>query len=106
MCWRASACTATTIRTRCPPVLANGKTATGRAWVYVRDDQPFGGRHPPAALLHVSRDGAGEHAERHLEGFGGILQADAFAGFNRPHQRTSRARPRRPAALELALTRL
>jgi transposase len=77
------------------PVLANGKTATGRAWVYVRDDQPFGGRDPPAALFHFSRDRAGEHAE-----------ADAFAGFNRPHQRASRARPRRPAALELALTRL
>jgi transposase len=87
------------------PVLANGKTATGRAWVYVRDDQPFGGRDPPAALFHFSRDRAGEHAERHLEGFGGILQADAFAGFNRPHQRASRARPRRPAALELVLTR-
>ena len=25
------------------PVLAKGKTDTGRCWVYVRDDQPFGG---------------------------------------------------------------
>jgi hypothetical protein len=26
------------------PVLARGKTDTGRCWVYVRDDRPFGGR--------------------------------------------------------------
>jgi hypothetical protein len=28
------------------PVLAKGKTVTGRCWVYVRDDRPFGGRAP------------------------------------------------------------
>jgi hypothetical protein len=26
------------------PILARGKTATGRIWVYVRDDRPFGGQ--------------------------------------------------------------
>ena len=31
------------------PVLAKGKTRTGRLWTYVRDDRPFGGRDPPAA---------------------------------------------------------
>ena len=65
------------------PVLAKGKTATGRAWVYVRDDRPFGGADPPAALFHYSRDRSGEHPERHLDGFAGLLQADAYAGFNR-----------------------
>ena len=65
------------------PVLAKGKTDTGRIWVYVRDDRPFGGPAPPAALFHYSRDRCGEHAERHLAGFAGILQADAFAGYNR-----------------------
>ena len=65
------------------PVLAKGKTATGRAWVYVRDDRPFGGRDPPAAVFFYSRDRTGEHPERHLQGYGGILQADAYAGFNR-----------------------
>jgi transposase len=65
------------------PVLAKGKTATGRAWVYVRDDRPFGGRDPPAAVFYYSRDRTGEHPERHLQGYGGILQADAYAGFNR-----------------------
>jgi transposase len=63
------------------PVLAKGKTATGRAWVYVRDDRPFSGRDPPAAVFYYSRDRAGEHPER--QGYGGILQADAYAGFNR-----------------------
>jgi transposase IS66 family protein len=29
------------------PVLAKGKTDTGRIWVYVRDDKPFGGPAPP-----------------------------------------------------------
>jgi transposase len=64
------------------PVLAKGRTATGRAWVYVRDDRPFGSRDPPAAVFFYSRDRAGEHPERHLQGYAGILQADAYAGFN------------------------
>ncbi len=65
------------------PVLAKGRTATGRLWTYVRDDAPFGGSGPPAALFHYSRDRSGEHPERHLTGYGGILQADAFGGYNR-----------------------
>jgi transposase len=65
------------------PVLAKGKTDTGRLWVYVRDDAPFGGTDPPAALFYYSRDRSGEHPERHLAGYSGILQADAYAGYNR-----------------------
>ena len=65
------------------PVLAKGRTATGRLWAYLRDDGPFGGADPPAALFHYSRDRSGEHPERHLAGYGGILQADAFGGYNR-----------------------
>jgi transposase len=68
------------------PVLAKGKTDTGRAWVYVRDDAPFGGPDPPAALFHYSRDRSGTHPERHLAGFTGILQADAYAGYNRLYE--------------------
>jgi transposase len=64
------------------PILAKGKTVTGRIWTYVRDDQPFGSRAPPAALYYASRDRAGEHPERHLHGFSGILQADAYGGYN------------------------
>jgi transposase len=65
------------------PVLAKGKAKVARAWVYVRDDAPFGGTDPPAALFHYSRDRSGEHPEKHLTGFAGILQADAYAGYNR-----------------------
>jgi transposase len=65
------------------PILAKGKTDTGRAWVYVRDDRPFGGASPPAALFHASRDRSGNHPEMHLKQFTGILQADAYAGYNR-----------------------
>ncbi len=64
------------------PILAKGKTMTGRIWTYVRDDRPFGSRAPPAALYYASRDRAGEHPERHLRGFSGILQADAYSGYN------------------------
>jgi transposase len=68
------------------PVLAKGKTDTGRLWVYVRDDRPFGGQAPPAALFHYSRDRRGEHPQRHLASYRGILQADAFDGFNKLYE--------------------
>jgi transposase len=64
------------------PVLATGKTITGRLWVYVRDDRPFGGPSHPAAMFYYSRDRRGEHPCRHLTSYGGILQADAYDGFN------------------------
>jgi len=64
------------------PILAKGKTVKGHIWTYVRDDRPFGGRAPPAALYYASRDRRHEHPERHLRGFAGILQADAYSGYN------------------------
>ena len=63
------------------PVLAKGKTDTGRLWVYVRDDRPFAGPDPPAALFHYSRDRRGEHPRGHLAAWSGILQADAYGGY-------------------------
>ena len=65
------------------PILAKGQTVTGRVWVYVRDDGPFGGKDPPAALFCASRDRTREHPERHLACYTGILQADAYDGYNR-----------------------
>ncbi len=64
------------------PILAKGKTTTGRIWVYVRDDRPFGGTAPPAATCYASRDRRQEHPERHLQHYSGILQADAYSGYN------------------------
>jgi transposase len=49
----------------------------------VRDDKPFAGPAPAAAVFFYSRDRTAEHPERHLAGYVGILQADAYAGFNR-----------------------
>ena len=61
------------------PVLAKGRIDTARAWVYVRDDRPFGGPDPPAALFRYSRTRSGDHPVEHLRGYAGILPADAFA---------------------------
>lgn len=63
------------------PVLAKGKTDTGRCWVYVRDDRPFGGTSPPAAAFYYSRDRRGEHPQTHLAGYAGLFQADASDGY-------------------------
>jgi transposase len=75
------------------PVLAKGKTHTGRCWVYVRDDRPFAGPDPPAAMFYYSRDRAGVHAQAHLADYAGILQADAFAGYNKLYEAERRPGP-------------
>ena len=64
------------------PVLAKIKTDVGWLWTYVRDDRPFAGSAPPAALIRYSRDRRAEHPVGHLADYGGILQADAYAGYN------------------------
>jgi len=64
------------------PLLAKGGTQTARLWTYVRDDRPFGGGAPPAALFHFSRDREMAHPNRHLAGWQGVLQADAYGGYN------------------------
>jgi transposase len=63
------------------PVLAKVKTRLGRLWTYVRDDRPFSGTGPPAAVFFYSPDRAGVHPQQHLAGYSGILQADAYGGF-------------------------
>jgi len=70
------------------PVLApgQGKTKTGRLWTYVRDDRPGGDTVAPAVWFTYSPDRKGEHPEQHLKKFRGILQADAYAGFNQLYQ--------------------
>jgi transposase len=61
------------------PVLAKGKTRTGRLWTYVRDDRPFGRPDPPAAAFFYSPDRGGEHPEAHLANYAGLMQVDAYA---------------------------
>jgi hypothetical protein len=79
------------------PILARGKCTTGRIWVYVRDDQPFAGTAPPAAVFYASSDRRGEHPQRHLAEFSGILQADCYNGFNPLFDRTKKQMPATPA---------
>jgi transposase len=75
------------------PVLAKLKTVTGRIWTYVRDDRPFGGTDPPAASFYYSRNRAGEHPRSHLAGYVGLMQADAFDGYNQLYKAQRKPAP-------------
>jgi transposase len=70
------------------PVLApgTGRTATGRIWVYVRDDRTSADATPPAAAFFYSPDRKGARPAAHLKGFSGFLQADAYAGYDRLYE--------------------
>ncbi len=65
------------------PVLdpGRGRTKTGRLWVYARDDRPWAGPDPPAAVYFYSPDRKAERPAAHLESFQGVLQVDGYAGF-------------------------
>jgi transposase len=67
------------------PVLdpGRGRTKTGRLWVYVRDDRPWGDPSPPAAVFFYAPDRKGERPADHLAPFRGFLQADAYPGFDK-----------------------
>jgi transposase len=75
------------------PVLAKVKTDIARIWTYVRDDKPFGSADPPAALFYYSRDRRGDHPVEHLQTYSGILQADAYAGYNALFKPTRQPQP-------------
>lgn len=79
------------------PVLdpGRGKTKTGRLWVAVRDERPWGSGVPPAAFYRYAPDRKSEQAEALLGGCRGFLHADAYSGFNtlyRPDPLTGVAR--------------
>jgi transposase len=75
------------------PVWAIGKCRIGRLWTYVRDDRPFGGPDPPAAAFFYSPDRGGKHPEHHLAGYAGLMQADAYAGFNKLYEASRQPGP-------------
>ncbi|MFG6574214.1 IS66 family transposase [Sulfitobacter sp. 1A13353] len=64
------------------PLLARGGAKTARLWTYVRDDRPWDGGAPPAALFHFSTDRRKEHPTRHLAEWHGVLQSDVYGGYN------------------------
>ncbi|WP_298966903.1 IS66 family transposase [uncultured Roseibium sp.] len=67
------------------PVLAPGRkrTKTGYFWALARDDRPWGGDDPPAVAFTYAPGRSGQHADTILRGFGGVLQVDGYAGYNR-----------------------
>jgi transposase len=64
------------------PVLAKGKCRTGRLWCHVRDDRPFAGTAAPAVVYYYSPTREGEHPQRQLANYTGIIQVDAYAGYD------------------------
>ena len=62
-------------------VPGNGKTRTGRLWTYVVDELPWQGGRAPAAYYRFSPDRRGERPRDHLADFRGVIQADAFSGY-------------------------
>lgn len=76
------------------PVLdpGRGRTKRGHLWSYVRDDRGCGGHDPPAVWFAYSPDRKGEHPQHHLRDFAGLLQSDAYAGFDAIAERG----PRKP----------
>jgi len=63
-----------------------GKTREARLWVYARDDRPSGDATAPAVWLRYSPDRRGIHPQTHLKDYSGILQADAFAGYDKVYE--------------------
>ena len=79
------------------PVLdpGRGRTKTGRLWVAVRDERPWGSGVPPAVFYRYAPDRKAEQAEALLKDCRGYLHADGYAGFNslyEPHPITGQAR--------------
>lgn len=80
------------------PLLARGGTKTARLWTYVRDDRPWDGGAPPAAVFKFSADRRKEHPTRHLARWHGVLQSDVYGGYNDLY-----LADRHPAAVRSAL---
>ena len=70
------------------PVLAPGRGSvkTGRLWTYVRDERPWAAHSAPAVWFDYTADRKGAHPQRHLDGFSGVLQADAYAGYSKLYE--------------------
>jgi transposase len=81
------------------PVLdpGRGRTKTGYLWAVLRDDRGHGGADPPIVVYHYAPGRSGEHAERILDGFNGVLQVDGYQGYHRL------ARPERQGGAPLQL---
>ena len=72
----------------------NGRTKTGRQWVYLRDERAHAGPAPPAVLYRYTPDRKGEHCRAQLGAFVGWLHADGYAGFGRLYEVAGAGPPR------------
>ena len=65
------------------PVLQPGRKQTkqGRLWGYLRDDRNAGISSPAAVWFSYSPDRKAKWPAQHLQGYEGILQADAYKGY-------------------------
>ncbi len=65
------------------PVLdpGRGRTKTGRLWVYAREQRPWDGLEPPAAVYLFAPDRKAERPISHLADFKGVLHVDGYVGF-------------------------
>ncbi|MCZ0737710.1 IS66 family transposase [Phreatobacter sp. AB_2022a] len=63
-----------------------GRTRSGRLWVVVRDEGPWGSPNPPAAFYRYAPDRKGEYAQVLLAPVRGFLHADAYAGFDKLYE--------------------
>ena len=70
------------------PVLDPGRkrAKTGRLWVAVRDERPWGSRAPPAVFYRYAPDRKALQADALLKGCRGFLHADAYAGFRKLYE--------------------
>ena len=75
-------------------------TRTARFWSYAVDDRPWQGPAQPAVVYLFAEDRKGQHVHEHLAGFRGVLQVDAYAGYNRL---TKPDRPGGPITLAFCL---
>ena len=66
------------------------RTRIARLWCYAVDDRPWQGPAPPMVIYRYAEDRRGQHVREHLDGFHGVLQVDAYAGYE------DLAKPNRP----------
>ena len=67
------------------PVLdpGRGQTKTGYFWAMARDDRPWGGKDPPGVVYTYAPGRGGEHLEKLLATYRGIVQCDGYAPYKK-----------------------
>ena len=68
---------------RQPDCVRRGKTAQARLWAYVVDDRASGAPGPALVWYKFTPDRSGMHPQTELKSFTGLLQADAYAGYEK-----------------------